>query len=83
LTQFYEKHRKDEKAVLVANTYKREEPLMRKGKQDFTPPVLDFMRLKRACALTSVTLLDLWKLGKTDPKKARAMLLDAVGELKV
>lgn len=83
LTQFYEKHRKDEKAVLVANTYKREEPLMRKGKQDFTPPVLDFMRLKRACALTSVTLLDLWKFGKTDPKKARAMLLDAVGELKV
>lgn len=78
LTQFYEKHRKDEKVVLVANTYKREEPLVRKGKEDFTPPVL-----KGVCALTSVTLFGLWKLGKSNSKKARAMLLDTIGELKV
>jgi hypothetical protein len=83
LTQFYEKHRRDEKVLLVANTYKREDPLMRRGRQDFTPPVLDFLRLKGICALTSVTLLDLWNLGKTDPKKAREMLLNAVGELKI
>jgi hypothetical protein len=83
LTQFFEKHHKKEKVILIANTYKREHPSVRRGKQDFTPPVIDFLKLKQVCALTCVTLIDLWKLGLSDPTKARKLLLETLGELKL
>jgi hypothetical protein len=83
LTQFFEKHKKNEKVILLANTYKRIRPSNRIGKQDFTPPVLDFLRLNNVCAMTSLTLLELWKLAQKDKAKARQLILRAVGELKV
>jgi len=64
LTQFIDKHHKNEKIVLVANTYKREDPKTRSGKGDFTPPVIDFLKSNQVCAMTSSTLLELWKKEK-------------------
>ncbi len=83
LTQFFEKHRKNEKVILVANTYKREHPSARKGKQDFTPPVIDFLKLRQVCAVTALTLLEIWKQCMDDPSKARKLLLETSGELKL
>jgi len=83
LTQYFEKYHKDEKVLLIANTYKREDLIVRKGKQDFTPPVVDFLKLKQVCAMTATTLLELWKLCKTDQSKARKLLLETCGELKI
>lgn len=83
LTQFFEKHRTNEKVILVANTYKREHPSARKGKKDFTRPVVDFLKLKQVCALTGVTLINLWRLGVSESVKARKLLLETSGELRI
>ena len=83
LTQFIEKQRKSQKVILIANTYKREHPSERKGKQDFTQPVIDFLKLREVCALTSITLMELWKLRKSNRRKPTELLLHTIGELKL
>jgi len=83
LTKFFEKHRKKEKVVLIANTYKREIPSNRAGKEDFTPPVREYLKLKEVCAMTCVTLFELWKLSKKDQLKARKLVFETNGELKL
>ena len=81
LLQFSEKHRKNEKVVLIANTFKREYPSDRIGKQDFTPQVIEFLKSNKVCAMTCVTLLKLWKLAKNDQAKAKNLILQTDGEL--
>jgi hypothetical protein len=83
LTRFFDKHWKNEKVILLANTYKRIRPRDRKRNQDFTPPVVDFLKLKLFCAMTSVTLFELWKLSQKDKAKAKQLILETVGELKL
>jgi len=80
LTQFIEKHHKNEKIVLVANTYKREDPKTRRGKEDFTHPVIDFLKANQVCAMTSSTLLELWKREKSTAKNR---IMQTNGELRV
>jgi hypothetical protein len=82
LLRFKEQHRKNEKMVLVANTYKREDPKNRKGRMDFTPEVLSIFVANHVCALTSATLLDIWKLSRKDKAAARNKILGTVGELR-
>ena len=83
LLRFREKYRKNEKVVLVANTYKREDPKVRKGKMDFTPEVLSMLAANSVCAMTSATLLDIWKLAKQDKTKARKAILQGIGEVRL
>jgi hypothetical protein len=79
LVQFIDKHHKNEKIVLVANTYKREDPKTRSGKGDFTPPVIDFLKSNQVCAMTSSTLLELWKKEKST---AKDRIMQTSGELR-
>jgi hypothetical protein len=80
LTQFIEKYHKNEKIILVANTYKREDPKTRIGKEDFTPPVIDYLKSNQICAMTSSTLLELWKKEKST---AKDKIMQTTGELRV
>jgi hypothetical protein len=80
LTQFIDKHHKNEKIVLVANTYKREDPKARSGKGDFTPPVIGFLKSNQVCAMTSSTLLELWKKEKST---AKDRIMQTSGELRM
>jgi hypothetical protein len=80
LTQFIEKHHKNEKIILVANTYKREDPKTRTGKEDFTPPVIDYLKSNQVCAMTSLTLLELWKKERST---AKDKIMQTTGELRV
>lgn len=79
VTQFIEKYRKNEKIILVANTYKRENPKTRTGKEDFTRPVLDYLKSNQVCAMTSSTLLELWKKKSTTKDK----IMQTTGELRM
>jgi hypothetical protein len=83
LMQFFEKHRKNEKVVLIANTFKREFPSNRSGKQDFTPHVIGYLQSNEVCAMTCVTLFELWKLAKKDQTKAQKYILQTNGELRL
>jgi hypothetical protein len=83
LLQFFEKHRKNEKVVLIANTFKRELPSDRSGKQDFTPQVIGYLQSNQVCAMTCVTLFELWKLAKKDQAEARKHILQTNGELRL
>ena len=83
LMQFFEKHRKNEKVVLIANTFKREFPSNRPGEQDFTPQVIGYLQSNAVCAMTCVTLFELWKLAKKDQAKAQKYILQTNGELRL
>ena len=83
MLRFKEQHRKNEKIVLVANTHKREDPKVREGKMDFSPEVLSIFVAHDICAMTSATLLDIWKLAKQDKTKARQRILGGTGEVRL
>jgi len=83
LIRFKQEHRKNEKLVLVANTHKRENPRMRKGKMDFTPEARSMLKGNGICAVTSATLLSIWMLAKEDKTKARKKMLEETGEVRV
>jgi hypothetical protein len=83
LIQFFEKHHKGQKVILIANTYKRDQPSARAGKQDFTQPVVEFLKLRQVCAMTCVTLFELWKLAVKDQARVRKLILETKGELRV
>lgn len=84
IIRFIEDYRKNEKVILVANTYKRLKPEDRKGKMNFTPEVEDFLENRDVCLLTSQTLFELWKDVKNGDKKKEftiKKILDTRGEL--
>lgn len=83
LVRFKQGHRKNERLVLVANTHKRENPGLRKGKMDFTPEALSIIKGNEICAMTSATLLDIWMLAKGNKSKARKKILEQIGEVRV
>jgi hypothetical protein len=83
LMQFFENHRKSEKVVLIANTFKREFPSNRSGKKDFTPQVIAYMQSKNICAMTCVTLFELWRLTKKNPIQVKKQILQTNGELRL
>jgi hypothetical protein len=83
LVRFQQQHRKNEKLVLVANTHKRENPRVRKGKMDFIPEALSILKENGICAMTSATLLGIWTLAKEDKTKARRKILEENGEVRV
>jgi hypothetical protein len=66
---FAEKHRRGEKVIVVANTYRRLPPSSRKGKIHFTPQVADYFKSANVCAMTTVTFFELW--AKVIERKAR------------
>jgi len=77
-------HRKEEKIVLIANTYMDFPPQEREGKMDFSPKVKDYFRRLGVCCLTSKTLFELWKdviSGKKDSKGIVKKILTKNGEL--
>jgi len=83
MLRFKEQHRMNEKIVLVANTHKREDPKVREGKMDFSPEVLSILVAYDICAMTSATLLEIWKLAKQDKTKARQRILQGTGEVRL
>lgn len=82
--RFKESFRKNEKIILIANTYMDLRPLDREGKMDFTPEVRKYFDAIDVCYLTSKTLFELWKdiinQKKIASTKART-ILSHVGEL--
>jgi hypothetical protein len=83
LMRFFEKHSKGEKVLLIANTYKREFPSDRSGKEDFTPQVRDYMKINNVCGMTCVTLFELWKRSKKNPADVKKFILQTRGELRL
>jgi len=82
--RFKESYNKEEKIVVVANTYMDLSPEDRKGKFDFSPEVAKFFKSLSVCCLTTLTLFQLWKdvmLGKRDSKNVIKKILTTNGEL--
>jgi len=61
IARFREFHQKNEKIVLIANTYMDLRPSDRKGKMNFTPEVKEYLKAADVCLMTSETLFELWK----------------------
>jgi hypothetical protein len=82
--RFKESFRKNEKIILIANTYMNLRPLDRKGKMDFTPEVKKYFDAIDVCYLTSKTLFELWKDIKNKKRMASTVaktILSHIGEL--
>lgn len=75
----------DMKLILIANTYKRENPFTRRDKEHFTSAALKALKSIGVCCMTSQTLFELWRLAKTQPSKKDAIkksIYETEGELR-
>lgn len=77
----------DGKLVLIANTYKRESPSIRKEKNKihFTPQALQVLKSLKICAMTTQKLYEMWRESKLNPKKIediKKSISEAEGELR-
>lgn len=84
ILEFYERNRKNEKVILIANTYKHLPPSQRHGKMNFTPQVVETLKPKGVCLITTLTLLKLWtKLvnKKTTSQNVINKIMKTKGEL--
>lgn len=82
--RFAENFRKNEKIVLIVNTYMDESPKERKDKMDFSPEMTKYLESLSVCFMTTQTLFDFWKKvieKKTEARKIREKILSNVGEL--
>ena len=81
--RFHEEHHRGEKVVVIANTYKNMEPRKRPPQQ-FSKEILEILKARRVCLLTTVRLHQLWTaVSKGDLSKEAAvkLLKDTDGEL--
>jgi hypothetical protein len=86
ISRFIMQHRKDEKVILVANTHRHLKPEERRGKEDFTKQVTDFLTPMNVCLITSSSLFELWKRTRTGELKkdyVKKKLLEKSGEFKI
>ena len=82
--RFAENFRKNEKLVLIVNTYMDQSPKERKGKMNFSPEMTKYLESLSVCFMTTPTLFALWKnviQKETDARKIREKILNKVGEL--
>jgi len=82
--RFKESYYKEEKIILIANTYMDLSPKDREGKMDFSPEVEKYFESLSVCCLTTKTLFQLWKdvvNGKKDPKNVTREILNKNGQL--
>jgi hypothetical protein len=82
---YFTEHRSSgEKVVLMANTYRREDPNARANMMDFSPQVSAVFPSMEVSALTTLTLYKLWldvKTGKKNSEDVRRLILETNGVL--
>ena len=84
LSRFIEEERKDEKVILVANTYKELPLAERKGKVDISVPMERFLKSVQACFITTLALYGLWNRvlkKEMSAEDARKLIISTVGVL--
>ncbi len=82
--RFRDNYRKQEKIVLIANTYRDLPPNDRKGKMHFSQPAALHFDNYSVCYMTTATLFELWKdviSGKKKQKDVKSKILTKIGEL--
>ena len=82
--RFKENYHKEEKILLIANTYMDLSPKDRKGKMNFSPEVKKYFESLSVCCLTTKTLFQLWKdviTKKKDSKDVVRKISTKNGEL--
>lgn len=82
--RFIQNFRKQEKVILIANTYMETQPKDRKGKKNFSPEVRKYFESLSICYLTTETLFELWKkviLEKKEQKCIKEKLLSSNSEV--
>ncbi|MDG6916943.1 MAG: hypothetical protein JRM85_05040 [Nitrososphaerota archaeon] len=82
--RFREKHYAGEKLVLVVNTYRRDDPAERIGREDFSKEALVLLPPLEVCAITSLTLFALWRdvmTGEREAEEVKRMIFSTVGVL--
>ena len=70
IARFKEGSTRNEKVMLIANTYADLKILQRNDKIDFTPQATEYFKAVEVCCLTSRTLFELWKEVKSMKRKA-------------
>jgi len=84
LGRFVQNYRKQEKVILIANTYMDTSPQERKGKMNFSNEMRKYFESLSVCFMTTHTLLELWKdviLKKKEQEHVREKILNTVGEV--
>ncbi len=84
LGRFVQNYRKQEKVILIANTYMDTSPQARKGKMSFSNEMRKYFEALSVCYITTQTLFELWKdviLKKQEQKDVREKILNTVGEI--
>jgi hypothetical protein len=84
VSRFIQQERKQEKMVLVANTYSRLPLEERDGKEDFSREAKGFLEGLSVCCLSARCLYLLWKKVQDNglsTESARDLILNTVGEL--
>lgn len=79
-----EVYNKEQKAILIVNTYLDNSPNEREGKMNFSPEVKKYFDSKSVCYLTTMTLFQLWKdvmASKKDKDLVKNKILSKIGEL--
>jgi len=83
---FNQKHKKDEKIFLIANTQMNIQPNKRKEEADFSPQVVPYFEAMGVCCLTTKTLFLLWKdvkFGKINAEDVKRKIMTTNGELRL
>ena len=81
--RFLEGHRKNEKVVLIANTFKNKRPSERPS-QHFSKEVAEHLGFRGICLMTTMKLYSLWRdvaEGKMQKETVITLLKEAKGEL--
>lgn len=77
-------YNKEQKAILIVNTYLDNSPNEREGKMNFSPEVKKYFDSSSVCYLTTMTLFQLWKdvmASKKDKDLVKNKILSKIGEL--
>lgn len=82
--RYYQNYRKNEKIIFIVNTFMDLPPQERKGKMNFSDPMVKYLDSLSVCYMTTETLFNLWKeviLGKREQKTVREKILKTIGEI--
>jgi hypothetical protein len=84
--RFIENFRKNEKVILIVNTYLDTPPNDRKGKMNFSDPMIKYLESISVGFMTTQTLFVLWKevvLGKRKAEQVKEKILNTTGEITI
>jgi len=84
VSRFIQQERKQEKVILVANTYSRLPLEERVGKENFSREVKGFLEKLEVCCLSARCLYLLWKKAQEKsmpPENSKNLIFNTVGEL--